>query len=319
MPMNALMQRWLGHGAPVKASYSLTDKILGFIDLTRPRLSLMTPLNAGSAAVLALRGYPPLTQCLVGSAAVVLSVAGTHAFNDFVDRRRDLAVWPGRPVPGGRVKAYQALLLALVSFGGALAISWIFFNPYNFAIFFLALALGCLYSAYLRDRVGYLSLPPINGLIYLGGWAAFAPEALFSSWLPWVLYSLGFYWQAAHIMIYSPVHPIRRAKEGWRTEVPALFFTPSPRGAVALGVGFLIVTLLLAVGLFFLAHLSLFYLALVLVVAVPTLASSLVFLRNPSDRDKGLKAFSQVSNFRLVLSAAILLDVLLFSGRVVAG
>ena len=203
--------------------------------------------------------------------------------------------------------------------GGALAISWVFFNPYNFAIFFLALTLGCLYSACLRDRIGYLSLPPINGLIYLGGWAAFAPEALFSSWLPWLLYSLGFCWQAGHIMIYSPVHPIRRASGGWRTEVPALFFVPSPRGAAALGVGFLSATLILAVGLFFLAQLSFFYVALVLVVAVPTLVSSLAFLRNSSDRDRGLKAFSQVSTFRLVLSAAILLDVLLFSGRVVAG
>lgn len=310
---SSLMQRWLGQGAPVKERYSGLEKLAGLFDLTRPRLAVMTPLNAGSAAVLALGGFPPLETCLVGSAAVILSVAGIHCVNDFVDRRRDLVAWPGRPIPGGRVRASWALLLALACFAGALGLSWAFFNVQNFLIFATALALGCFYSAYLRDRVGYLSLPPINGLIYLGGWAAVAPGTLLASGLPWLLYALGFCWQAAHIMLYSPVHPIRKAGARWRTEVPALFFIPTPRGAAALGLGFFLATLALALGLFFVAGLGVVYLAPVVIVSVLTLIPSVAFLRDWSSREKGIKAFSAMSNFRLALSAAILLDVLVMA------
>ena len=308
---SSLMQRWLGQGAPVKETYSRAEKLVGLFDLTRPRLAVMTPLNAGSAAVLALGGFPSLPICLAGSAAVALSVGGIHCVNDFVDRRRDLVAWPGRPIPGGRVRASWALLLALACFASALGISWAFFNTVNLLIFAAALALGCFYSAYLRDRVGYLSLPPINGMIYLGGWAAVSPDTLLSSALPWLLYALGFCWQAAHIMLYSPVHPIRKAGARWRTEVPALFFVPTPRGAAAIGLGFFLVTLALAVTLSFVAQLGIVYLALLVIISVPTLLTSIAFLRDWASREKGIKAFSAMSNFRLVLSVAILLDVLL--------
>ena len=141
--------------------------------------------------------------------------------------------------------------------------------PLTFFILLLAVILGALYSAYLRDRVGYLSLPPIVGLIYLGGWAAFSPETLFSSWLPWYLYLLGVVWQTAHIMVYYPLHFTPDTGSEPKTKAPpAFFFTPSPQAAVKIGVGFTCLTLVLSVWLLFLAPLSALYLALVIAAGI---------------------------------------------------
>jgi len=295
-----------GQEMVAKNEYGLRDRISGFLALTRPIFFILTPINAASAAVLALKGYPSLSQCLLGFVAVALASCAINVSNDYVDRERDKRIWPARPIPSGRVKPGEALLVVIASLIISLSIAWFFFNPPTFIILLLAIILGALYSAYLRDRVGYLALPPIVGLIYLGGWAAFSPETLLSSWLPWYLYLLGVVWQTAHIMIYYPMHIVPDAKAP-----PVLFFTPSPQSAVKIGVGFTCLTLLLSAGLFFLTPLGALYLALVVAAGIYALINGLRLLRDSLNRNTGLKAFVSLSIFRLVISAAILITVFL--------
>jgi len=295
-----------GQEMVAKNEYGLRDRISGFLALTRPIFFILTPINAASAAVLALKGYPSLSQCLLGFVAVALASCAINVSNDYVDRERDKRIWPARPIPSGRVKPGEALLVVIASLIISLSIAWFFFNPPTFIILLLAIILGALYSAYLRDRVGYLALPPIVGLIYLGGWAAFSPETLLSSWLPWYLYLLGVVWQTAHIMIYYPMHIVPDAKVP-----PVLFFTPLPQSAVKIGVGFTCLALLLSAGLFFLTPLGALYLALVVAAGIYALINGLRLLRDSLNRNTGLKAFVSLSIFRLVISAAILITVFL--------
>jgi 4-hydroxybenzoate polyprenyltransferase len=290
--------------------YSLRDRVSSFLALTRPIFFILTPLNAASAAVLALRGYPSLTQCLLGFAAVAFASCAVNVFNDYVDQERDKHIWPDRPIPSGRVKSNEALLVVAVSLAISLSIAWFSFNPPTFFILLLAVILGALYSAYLRDKVGYLSLPPIVGLIYLGGWAAFSPETLFSSLLPWYLYLLGVVWQTAHIMIYYPLHTMPNTNsEPDMKAPPALLFAPSAKVAIKIGIAFTCLTLLLSVWLFFLAPLGALYLALVIAAGVYALIGGLGLLKDTSNRKKGLKAFTSLSIFRLVISASILITI----------
>jgi len=304
-----------GFGQELEAEnkHGLTDRISGFLALIRPLFFILTPINAASAAVLALGGYPSLTQCLAGFGTAAFAGCAVNVFNDYVDRDRDKRIWQTRPIPSGRVKPNEALLLVIILIAASLSMAWFLFNPLTFLILLLAIILGALYSAYLRDRVGYLSLPPIVGLIYLGGWVAFSPETLFSSLLPWYLYLLAVVWQTAHIMIYYPLHIVSNADGETGTKVPkapkALFFTPSPQVAVKIGVGFTCLTLLLSVWLFFLAPLSALYVALIVAAGIYALISGLRLLRDSLNREKGLKAFASLSIFRLVISAAILLTV----------
>jgi 4-hydroxybenzoate polyprenyltransferase len=298
-----------GQELVARPKYSLRDRLSGFLTLIRPIFFILTPLNAASAAVLASGGYPPLASCLLGFMAVAFASCAVNVGNDYIDRERDRLIWPDRPIPSGRVRPGEALLIVIASLGISLSIAWFVFNPPTFFILLLAVILGTFYSVYLRNRVGYLSLPPVVGLIYLGGWAAFSQETLFNSLLPWYLYLLGVVWQTAHIMIYYPLHIIPSAGES-RMEAPsAFFFTPSPQAAVKIGVVFTGLTLLLSAGLFLVLPLGALYLVLVMAAGAYALICGLNLQKYALNRQHGLKAFAALSRFRMVISVAILLTV----------
>jgi 4-hydroxybenzoate polyprenyltransferase len=310
--LSAVVRAGFGYGIAAKPKYNFGDKVLGFLALVRPVFLIMTPLNAASAVVLGLGKFPSWAECLIGFCAVALAGAAVNSFNDYVDRERDKHIWESRSIPSGRVKPTEALIMVLVFLAASLSIAWFYFNPATFVILLLATVLGCLYSVYLRDKVGYLALPPIVGLIYLGGWAAFSPETLFTSFLPWYLYLLGVVWQAGHIMIYYPLHLTEDTGEGQGKKVPpAFFFVPSARFAVTLGVVFFCITLILAGLLPLIAPLSPFYLVLVVPVGIYSLYHCLKLLPDSMNKGKGLKAFGTVTIFRLTISVSILLVVLL--------
>ena len=310
--MASILQRWIGQGNVIKPSYTLADRFAGVLDITRPILSIMGALGVAGGAALAYGGFPAWDKCLVGFIAALLAFAGIHAFNDFADKQRDVVCWPGRPIPSLRLRARQALLFALVAFIAALIIVWFAFNPVSFTVSSLAIVLGCLYSGYLRDRAGYLSLPPIQSMGWLCGWAAFSPDTLFTSWSPWVLYLFSAAWQAGHIMIYSPLHPIQHVKGAKLTQVPAFIKRTSPQTAAALGFAFLCVAAALSMYLGFYFSLGLLYLIPTALIALLALTISFNFMQDSENFAIGIKAFSFATYYMLVARVFILLSVFLF-------
>ncbi len=310
--MASITQRWMGRGNVVKESYNAGDRLAGVLDITRPVLSIMGALGVASAAALAYGGFPAWHKCLVGVIAALLAFSGIHAFNDYIDRRRDVACWPGRPIPSRRLAPRQGLFLSLGAFAVALVIVWFAFNPVCFAVSATAIILGCFYSSYLRDRVGYLILPPIQSMLWLCGWTAFAPDTLFSSWSPWVLWTFSVAWQAGHIMVYSPLHPIQHVKGEKFTQVPALFKRTSPRSAAVLGFVFLCLAAVLSIYVGFYFDLGLLYILPAALMALVTLAISFNYMQDPENFAKGIKAFSFATYFMLVVRVFILLSVSLF-------
>ena len=102
--MSTLVQRWMGRGHIVKSAYTGAERAAGLIDVTRPILTVMGALGVASAAALAYHGIPPWQQCIAGILAALSAYAGIHAFNDYVDGRRDLEcpfrrIAEHRPVP----------------------------------------------------------------------------------------------------------------------------------------------------------------------------------------------------------------------------
>jgi 4-hydroxybenzoate polyprenyltransferase len=283
--------------------------VSGFLSLIRPLFFVLTPVNAAGAAVLALGGFPSLSKCILGFLSVAFASCAVNVFNDYTDRERDRTLWPTRAIPSGRVRPGEALLVVLLSLVISLVIAWWAFNSTTFYILLLALLLGVIYSVYLRDKAGYLSLPPIVGLIYLGGWAAFSPETLFTSFLPWYLYLLGVVWQTAHIMIYYPLHVTPDKTEPYIKTPPVFLLTPSPKAAVKIGLIFGCFTLILSVLLPLLSTLSPFYIIPVIAAGVYALVYGFRFHQDILNKKRGMAAFKALSVFRLVISAAILLTV----------
>jgi 4-hydroxybenzoate polyprenyltransferase len=309
--MATLMQRWMGQGNVVNADYSLGERMAGAVDITRPVLTVMGALGVAAAAAISFGGIPAWYQCLTGFIAALVAFAGIHSFNDFVDARRDLSCWPGRPIPSRRLTAWQALGLSIAAFCLSLALVGIVFSRLSLEISAVAVGLSCLYSAYLRDKVGYLVLPPIQGILWLCGWAAFSPDTLFTSWMPWVLYLFSIAWQSGHIMIYSPLHPLRKIKGVDLTQVPALFFKTSARTAATMGFWFLCLAVALSIFLGFYAHLGWLYLIPAVAMGLLALEYSRRFSAAPENFSGGIKAFSFATYFMLAVRVFILLSILL--------
>ncbi|OGO19396.1 MAG: hypothetical protein A2144_07945 [Chloroflexi bacterium RBG_16_50_9] len=295
--------------SPVLPEYSLGARLSGFLSLIRPLFFILTPVNAAGAAVLAYGGFPPLDKCVAGAFAVAFASCTVNVFNDYADHKRDKIIWPNRAIPSGRVTTAEALIVVIAAMIISLSISWFVFNPPTFTILLASIVMGVLYSAYLREKVGYLTLSPIVGLIYLGGWTAFAPGTLFTTWLPWYLYLLGVVWQTAHIMIYYPLH-LAPSSGGSSAKPPKVFFfVPLPQSAVNIGVTFCGLTLVLAILLFFITPLNIVYPIIVVVAGAYALFHAFRLRGKVMDRGQGTKAFTAVSTLRLAISAAILLSV----------
>jgi protoheme IX farnesyltransferase len=301
-----------GSDLKVRNKYSRKEKLAGYLTLARPLFLLLTPLNAASAAVLSIRGLPSWGLCLAGFFTGALAAAGVNIFNRYADRRRDKTLWPQRSIPSGRIRPEAALLIALLSYAAALVLCWVFFNPTAFFILLAAVILGSLYSTHLRDRVGYLSLPPIEGLIFLCGWACLSPTTVFTTFLPWYLYLLGVVWQSGHIMAHYLLN-IRYNDAGKPIiATPAFFSKPSPKAAARMTLVITAVLFFMAILLPLLTSLSWLYIVPAAVFGLYTIYRCRTFLKAEPDNQQTHSAWSTLALYRMVISAAIILSVIVY-------
>jgi len=149
-------------------------------------------------------------------------------------------------------------------------------------------------------------------MLWLCGWTAFSPDTLFSSWAPWALWLFSATWQAGHIMVYSPLHPIQHIKGAKLTQVPAFIKRTSPQAATILGFVFLCLASVISIYLGFFFNLGLLYLLPTGIMALLALAISFKYMRDSENFAKGIKAFSFATYFMLVARIFILLNVFLF-------
>jgi 4-hydroxybenzoate polyprenyltransferase len=292
--------------------YSFKERLTGYLTLSRPLFLILTPLNAASAAILSIRGLPSWQLCLAGFFTGAFAAAGVNIFNRYADRERDKTMWPQRSIPSGRVKANSALALSIFSYAAALTLCWIFFNPTSFFILLAAIILGSLYSTHLRDKVGYLSLPPIEGLIFLCGWACLSPNTVFTTMPSWYLYLLGLVWQSAHIMAHYVLNIRYNAAGKSEIITPLLFSKPSASTTSRLTLIFTTLLLMMAVLLPLLTPLSWLYIIPAAAYGVFTLYRCQAFWKASLDKERMHQAWSALSTFRLVISAAIILSILVY-------
>jgi heme o synthase len=312
MNWGKLMRADFGADLDPKSEYNLKDKLIGYLTLIKPPFVLMTPFNAASAAVLSIGGYPSWEICLGGFFTAFLASAGVNIYNRYADKNRDKIEWPLRAIPSGRINANHVLVLIMILAAVSLVLCWYVFNSLTFWILLGGIILGSLYSAVLRDKIGYLSLPPIEGLIFLAGWAALSPDTLFTP-TPWVLYLMGLTWQAAHIMGHYLVHIHYDDQGKPLISTPAFFFKPSPRIASIIALFFISLCFLLSIWLIFLAKLHVIYIVLILLVGFNSLVKTWILVRDSHNREKLHKAWSSLTLYRMVCSVATLLDVFVFN------
>jgi len=181
---------------------------------------------AGAAFALSITLLPvSIWQAIAGILAVFLLTGAIHTVDDYFDRQRDRALWPNRQLPSRATTPRTALIIVSVSMGIGFALTLIFFNIYCVLVLLIATIWATVYTGYLREKFGYLTLPFAIGLFPIGGYVAFAPQTLWTDPIPWLLYLMVFFWQSAHILAYSPPHGVKNGK----TVVPLFYKRFSPR------------------------------------------------------------------------------------------
>ena len=285
--------------------------VFPFIDISRPPLDFMGVCLATCGVVIALNAMGnslPIVQCILGAIAVFITTGGMHTINDYFDRLRDHELWPDRPIPSGKLRPLHALAFALGLFTAGLTLILVLFNPVCFTVVLVTITLGVVYSRYLRDRVGYLSLAPIIGLFPVGGYAAFAGNEVFFSLAPWMLFFMVTLWQAGHILVYSPAHGVTMKERETKTVVPAFLVALSPRATAFLGAIFFGALLILSLCLYLVVPLSLAYLLVVVASGGAMIILSLKLAANPI-REISIMTFQAASLYAIILFSAIALDI----------
>jgi heme O synthase-like polyprenyltransferase len=174
-----------------------------------------------------------------------------------------------------------------------------------------AIILGSLYSTHFRDKIGYLSLPLIEGLIFLCGWAALSPSTVFT-FLPWYLYLLGVVWQSSHIAAHYVLHIRYDEKDQPVILTPLLLSRPSPQSAARAALGLLILLFILSALLPLMTPVSLIYIVPVMLYGLYAIYKCLTFAKKSLDNGKLVRAWGALSTFRMVISLAMIVSVLVF-------
>jgi 4-hydroxybenzoate polyprenyltransferase len=254
----------------------------------------MGPLMFLSGMFLALKEIPSITQLIIGFIAVYLLTATEHTIDDFIDIERDKKKWPDRALPNGLISRNHAGLYAIIMALIGIVLSYIFFNWQLVVVEILALSLGSAYPL-LRDKIGYLTLPPVPALIGIGGWISVRPETLFNSPVPWILYLVFVGWQSFHILAMP-----------WAIKYEKLFIVKfSPRNTAIMSVLFSIITFIFILFLFIQVEFHLMFLLIVLLLSALFWSAAYNMVKTPLNDNYTFRAFKIATSYNIFLCIAI--------------
>ena len=144
-----------------------------FLELTKPKVSLLIVFTAIVGMVLASPGMVPLPALLFGTLGIALASGSAAAFNHVLDRRIDeqMARTRRRPLPTGHLLKRHAVVFAVLLGAASTLILWPLVNGLTAALTFCSLiGYAMVYTMWLKRAT------PQN--IVIGGAAGAAPPVL---------------------------------------------------------------------------------------------------------------------------------------------
>jgi heme o synthase len=192
-------------------------RVMDFVELTKPRLALMTLITASVGFYLAsprLLDWLRLIHTIIGTG---LAAAGVLALNQYLEREQDarMARTRNRPLPDGRIQPTEALVFGVVLVVGSLLYLTFVVNPIS-ALVITAIIVSYLFGyTPLKQRtslctvVGAIpgALPPVVGWVAARG--TLNIEA-------WVLFAILFLWQLPHSLSIAWLYRDDYAQAGFR-------------------------------------------------------------------------------------------------------
>jgi protoheme IX farnesyltransferase len=299
--------------ATVPDSPSLGTAVRGgwrdYLELTKPKVSLLIVFTAVVGMVLASPGWIPLTALVLGSLGIAMASGSAAAFNHILDRRIDgqMNRTRRRPLPTGHMRESHAVAFAVALGTASMLILWLGVNALTAVLTFCSLiGYAMIYTLWLKRAT------PQN--IVIGGAAGAAPPIL--GWAAvtnsidpnaLVLFLIVFTWTPPHFWALA----IARRDDYAKVGIPMLPVThgiPYTRLQIVLYTILLILTTLLP----FLTGMSgLIYLA----AAIALNARFLYFvvaLSQGLGKDLPMRTFRYSITYLMLLFAALIIDHYLF-------
>jgi len=144
-----------------------------YLELTKPKVSLLIVFTAIVGMVLASPGMVPLPALIFGTLGIALASGSAASFNHVLDRRIDeqMGRTRNRPLPTGHLQKRNAVVFATVLAVASMLILWLLVNGLTAALTFCSLiGYAMVYTMWLKRAT------PQN--IVIGGAAGAAPPVL---------------------------------------------------------------------------------------------------------------------------------------------
>jgi len=277
--------------APAERSFQ--NRIIGLIALFGVGTGIA--VLPGVIGVTALAGASFTDLRLIPLVLIMFLAAGVaNMINDIIDAERDKTKWPLRPLAAGLLSGPEAVVYMAILSAITIVIALVVFKNWLFLTLGLVVLTGNLvYSQYLRDNVGYLTVVVPMALVPVAVWSALSPETVLTP-LPWLL--------ALFLAVEQLAAEITH--EGLDPAIPALFVRPRPTTERALYVALVIAVFFVGVAIYVYAQISWLF---VVVLAVLT-ALLLTLARNLGDNRSREKL---ESSFKVAMTGTTIYFLLL--------
>lgn len=162
---------------------SLLSKGIGLIQILRPLNGILGGFSAFVGAYL-IGGVEVIVlqrnSLFISATTVFLILSGGNAINDFFDLDIDRVNHPRRPLPSGRVKREEALLLAVLFFLMGITLSF-YIHLIAFLIAIFATLSLVLYSLLLKKKgiAGNILVSFLSAIVFPYGGLAVSPHSAF--------------------------------------------------------------------------------------------------------------------------------------------
>jgi 4-hydroxybenzoate polyprenyltransferase len=286
------------------------------IELLRPPLAPMDLAMPAASALLASYSVsgslPPLLPFIVATIGAYSAITSSYVFNDCCDIDVDRVAMPDRPLPSVQLSLREARIWSLLLFCIAAAAA-LYLNPESLICLIAATIIITIYSGWAKRNTpfSWAFVGLSFGLVPLGVWLAVEPAGFLKAGTGLHPASLIL---AAMICITDwgftncdASRDVAGDREKGIPTTPATYGIPATAKMVAL---FWLVGIALSIALGLASGLGLLYLAAAALAGGWLLLQNLDFVRNP-DASRGARLFYQSANYRAVLFAAIITDVLL--------
>ncbi len=188
-----------------------------YVELVKPRLVVMILITTAAGFYLGAQQIVDWMLCLHTMIGAGLTAAGVLGLNQYLERDADAKMkrTQDRPLPGGRMRPLEALVVgALLTGSGMLYLTFIVNILSGFVISLIVVSYLFLYTPLKRKTslctlIGAVpgALPPVVGWVAARG--TLTGEA-------WVLFAILFLWQLPHSLAIAYIYREDYAKAGFR-------------------------------------------------------------------------------------------------------